>query len=53
MLTYVNYIVLILALAGCASTAPIRLGPGDCVVLPSTDQVIVAGSGCDVKRLYR
>ena len=53
MLTYVNYIVLILALAGCASTAPIRLGTGDCVVLPGPDQVIVAGSGCNLQRLYR
>lgn len=53
MLTYVKYIVLALTLTGCVSTSPIRLGPGDCVVLPSSDQVIVAGSGCNMQRLYR
>ena len=52
MLVYINYIVLIASLTGCA-VSPIRLGPGDCVVLPGSDQVIVAGSGCQMQRLYR
>ena len=37
------------------SCAPelVRLGPGDCVVLVEKHEVITAGSGCEVKRLYR
>ena len=42
----------VLLFAGC-STVPIRLGSGDCVVLADRDQVIVAGSGCQMQRLYR
>jgi len=51
-------VVLLLALAlvaflgGCA-TAPIRLGPGECVVISDSAQVITAGSDCQVRRLYR
>ena len=51
MLIYVKCIALLL-LVGCA-VSPIRLGPGDCVVLAERDQVIVAGSGCQMQRLYR
>lgn len=45
--------MLVLALlSGCGGDA-IRLGPGDCVVLAERNQVIVAGSGCEMKKLYR
>jgi hypothetical protein len=53
---YATIFLLVLALLaftfGCA-TPPIRLGQGDCVVLAEKDQVIVAGSGCQVQRLFR
>ena len=51
MLIYAKYIVLLL-LVGCAAD-PIRLGPGECVVLADREQVITAGSDCTMQRLYR
>jgi hypothetical protein len=45
---------LLLFLTSCATpTLPIRLGPGECVVLEDKQQVIVAGSECQMRRLYR
>jgi hypothetical protein len=41
-------------LVSCATpTVPIRLGPGECVVLEDKAQAIVAGSECQMRRLYR
>lgn len=37
---------------GCA-TAPIRLGPGECVVIVDGSQVVSAGADCRIQRLYR
>ena len=47
-------ILALVSLFGCAAVpAPIRLGPGECVVLADHAQVIVAGSDCQMRRLYR
>lgn len=37
------------------SCAPelVRLGPGECVVIPERGSVITAGSDCRLQRLYR
>lgn len=45
-------LVLVVLFVGCATT-PVRLGPGECVVIPDRIQVITAGSDCQVRRLYR
>ena len=45
--------MLILALLGGCATDPIRLGPGECVVITDRGQVISAGSDCQIRRLYR
>lgn len=43
----------IVFLAGCATSAPVRLSAGDCALIEHADQVIVVGSSCEVKRLYK
>ena len=43
----------VLALLGGCASDPIRLGPGECVVMADRSQVIVAGSECQMRRLYR
>jgi len=43
----------LLLFAGCATAPPIRLRPGECVVLEDKSQVIVAGSDCQMRRIYR
>jgi hypothetical protein len=48
------YVLLaIVLLAGCATSAPVRLSAGDCALIEQADQVIVVGSQCEVKRLYK
>lgn len=42
----------VLLLVGCAPTLT-RVGPGECVVLADREQVVAAGSGCDIQRIYR
>lgn len=42
-----------LLLSGCAASGPIRLGPGDCVVIQERQEIIVAGGDCRVQRLWR
>ena len=44
--------LLSLILYGCGP-AVYRLGPGDCLVLVEPTETQVAGSGCEVRRLYR
>lgn len=43
--------ILLFVHAGCATVT--RLSPGECVVLDSGDQVIVAGGGCTLDRVRR
>jgi hypothetical protein len=43
----------VLLLAGCATTAPVRLSAGDCALIEQANQVIVVGAQCEVKRLYK
>ena len=47
-----SWVLLLLLLSSCAAN-PIRLGPGECVVLADRGQVITAGSDCTMQRLYR
>jgi hypothetical protein len=47
-------LLFLVLLVSCATPpVPIRLGPGECVVLEDKAQVIVAGSECQMRRLYR
>lgn len=47
------WILAIVLLAGCATSAPMRLSAGDCALLENANQVIVVGAQCEVKRLYK
>jgi len=48
------YVLLaVVLLAGCATSAPVRLSAGDCALIEQANQVIVVGASCDVKRLYK
>jgi len=47
-------ILAVVMLAGCATTtAPVRLSAGDCALIEQANQVIVVGTSCEVKRLYK
>ena len=46
-------LIAIVFLAGCATSAPVRLSAGDCALIQEADQVIVVGTNCEVKRLYK
>lgn len=52
-MTYVYVLLATLVLVGCATPAPVRLSAGDCALIDQANQVIVVGSSCDVKRLYK
>lgn len=52
-MAYVYVLLATLLLAACATTAPLRLSAGDCALIDQANQVIVVGSSCDVKRLYK
>lgn len=43
--------LLVFLLTGC--TTVIRMDAGQCIVLDSSKQVITAGHGCDVKRVWK
>lgn len=47
-----SYLALLILLAGCAA-APLRLGPGECMIVTERSQYVVIGADCDVRKVYR
>lgn len=51
------FLAALLLLSGCGLVLEqeklIRLGPGECVVLARSSEVVVIGQGCKAERTYR